>query len=72
MGLSWSIRNIILTLAFDVTFTFAVNPELTRVSEWGYNPTNLTLDVYIPMPVPESPPVILAVSRYALTAHHAC
>lgn len=59
-------------LAFGATFTFAANPELARIPEWGYNPTNLTLDVYIPTPLPSSPPVILAVSHFALIAHHAC
>lgn len=66
MELSWSIRSIILVLAFGATFTFAANPELTRIPEWGYNPTNLTLDVYIPTQLRASPPVILAVSDYSL------
>lgn len=72
MQLSWSIRSIILTLALNATSTSAANPELTRISEWGHNPTNLTLDVYIPTPLPASPPVILAVSQYSLLAHQAC
>lgn len=72
MELSWSIRSIILMLAFGATFTFAANPELTRIPEWGYNPTNLTLDAYIPKPLPASPPVILAVSHYSFIAHHTC
>lgn len=72
MQLSWSFRSIILMLALNATSTFAANPELTRVPEWGHNPTNLTLDVYIPTPLPASPPVILAVSPYALNTHHAC
>lgn len=66
MELSWSIRSTILMLAVGATFTFAANPELTRIPEWGSNPTNLTLDVYIPTPLPARPPVILAVSHYCL------
>lgn len=52
-------------LALGATVGFAANPQLTRIPEWGYNPTNLTLDVFIPTPLPASPPVILAVSHYA-------
>lgn len=72
MELSWSIRSTILMLALGATLISAANPELTRIPEWGHNPTNLTLDVFIPTPLPTSPPVILAVSHYAPIAHHVC
>lgn len=69
MGLSWSPHGILLMLAFEAAFAFAANPDLTRITGWGYNPTNLTLDVYVPTKLPAQPPVILAVSYCALTAH---
>lgn len=72
MGLSWSRHGVLLMLAFEATFTFAANPNLTRITGWGYNPTNLTLDVYIPTTLPAHPPVILAVSHCALAAHGTC
>lgn len=34
-------------LAFDVAFTFAADPEHTRIPKWGYNSANFTFDVYI-------------------------
>jgi acetylxylan esterase len=34
--------------------------QLTPVSDWGDNPTGLSLDAYIPSSLPESPAVILA------------
>lgn len=54
------IINILVATAWVMAFVGAV-PQLAKISEWGHNPTNLSLDVYIPDPLPQHPAVILLV-----------
>ncbi|KAI8963440.1 hypothetical protein F5Y11DRAFT_319301 [Daldinia sp. FL1419] len=54
----------ISTVTSVAAWLFLCSPSsaiLTRVNNWGYNPTNLEMNVYYPPNPMESPPVILAV-----------
>jgi acetylxylan esterase len=39
-----------------------VNAGLTRVNDFGPNPTNLQMNMYVPQKVAQKPAIILAVS----------
>lgn len=40
----------------------ACNAALTNVTDWGYNPTDLEMQIYLPATLAPNPAVIVAVS----------
>lgn len=51
-------------------FSAIVNAALVRVSDFGSNPTNLQMNIWVPTNVAAKPAIILAVSVYLQATIH--